>query len=240
MSTHILGRAVAPSAEAQRVAPAWTQLGWLATGLVLGFAVPFVLADTLDLNRDVFYGLYGAIVLAFFAAWARATDQSLAAAARRRWRPMLLLAALAGAVLVLIVYRTDEATSRPDGLELIGALLWRGLFYGAIDGLLLSAFPILVVFAAFAGTRLRERRAGLVAIGAIALAASLAMTAVYHLGYSDYRGEKLRKPITGDLIWSAPTLLTLNPLGAPIAHAAMHAAAVAHSYETEVFLPPHE
>jgi hypothetical protein len=51
------------------------------------------------------------------------------------------------------------------------------------------------------------------------------MTAVYHLGYSDYRGEKLRKPMTGDLIWSAPTLLTLNPLGAPIAHAAMHAAA---------------
>ena len=213
---------------------------WLATGLVLGFAVPFVLADTLDLNRDVFYGLYGAIVLGFVAAWARATGQPLAATARRRWRPMPLLAAFAGAVLVLIVYRTDEATSRPDGLELVGALLWRGLFYGAIDGLLLSAFPILVVFAAFAGTRLRERRAGLAAVGAIALAASLAMTAVYHLGYSDYRGEKLRKPITGDLIWSAPTLLTLNPLGAPIAHAAMHTAAVAHSYETEISLPPHE
>jgi hypothetical protein len=55
-------------------------------------------------------------VVAFVAAWAHATGLSPAAAARRRWGLMLLLAA-------------------------------------------------------FAGTRLRERRAGLVAAGAIALAA---------------------------------------------------------------------
>jgi hypothetical protein len=239
MTTHALGHAAVRS-EAGRVVSAWTHVEWLAAGLTLAFAVPFVLADTLELHRDVFYGLYGAIVLVFVAAWARTTGQSLAAAARRRWRLTLVLAAVAGGILVLIVYRTDEATARPDGLGFVAALLWRGLFYGAIDGLFLSAFPVLAVFAAFAGSRLRDRRMGLVGIGAAALATSLAMTAVYHLGYSDYRGEKLRKPMTGDLIWTAPTLLTLNPIGAPIAHAAMHTAAVAHSYETDVFLPPHE
>jgi hypothetical protein len=31
---------------------------WLAGGFVLAFAVPFLLADVLDLNRDLFYGLY--------------------------------------------------------------------------------------------------------------------------------------------------------------------------------------
>ena len=41
------------------------------------------------------------------------------------------------------------------------------------------------------------------------------------------------------LVWSAPTLLTLNPIGAPIAHAGLHTSAVLHSYETETFLPPH-
>jgi D-alanyl-D-alanine carboxypeptidase len=107
------------------------------------------------------------------------------------------------------------------------------------DGVLLSVFPILALFAAFAGTRLRQSRTGTAAVGLLALAASLAITAVYHLGYSDFRSEKVRKPIAGDVVWSAPTLLTLSPLGAPIAHAGLHVAAVAHSYETETFLPPH-
>jgi hypothetical protein len=76
-------------------------------------------------------------------------------------------------------------------------------------------------------------------MGAVALVASLLMTAVYHSGYSDFRSEKLRKPIAGDVVWSVPTLVTLNPIGAPIAHAGLHVSAVLHSYETETFLPPH-
>jgi len=119
-------------------------------------------------------------------------------------------------------------------------VLWRGVLYGATDGLLLSAFPILVVFAAFAGSRLRQRLAGTLVVGAVALLASLAMTAVYHAGYSDFRSTKVARPIAGDVVWSIPTLLTLNPIGAPIAHAGMHVSAVLHSYETETFLPPHK
>ena len=78
------------------------------------------------------------------------------------------------------------------------------------------------VFATFAGTRLSRHFAGKVVIGIAALAASLAMTAVYHSGYSDFRSDKMAKPLTGDVIWSAPTLLTLKPIGAPIAQAAHH------------------
>jgi hypothetical protein len=92
----------------------------------------------------------------------------------------------------------------------------------------------------FAGTRLRDRIAGKALIGTIAMLASIGITAVYHLGYSDFRSEKLRKPIVGDVIWSAPTLATLSPLGAPIAHAGLHVSAVVHSYDTNTFLPPHE
>ena len=71
------------------------------------------------------------------------------------------------------------------------------------------------------------------------MAASLAITATYHLGYSDFRSSKLRKPVAGDLVWSAPTLATLNPSGAPLAHAGLHGTAVVHSYDTDLFLPPH-
>ena len=139
-----------------------------------------------------------------------------------------------------MVLRTEDATARPHGIELAGAVAWRGIVYGVTDGLLLSVFPILVVFAAFAGTRLNSRRAGKVVIGIVALAASLARTAIYHSGYSDFRSDKMTKPLRGDVIWSVPTLLTLNPIAAPIAHAGLHTSAVLHSYETDSFLPPHK
>jgi hypothetical protein len=97
-----------------------------------------------------------------------------------------------------------------------------------------------VVFAALATSRLNRRLGGRIVIGFVALIASLAMTAVYHAGYSDFRSDKIAKPLTGDVLWSVPTLVTLNPIGAPIAHAGLHTSAVLHSYDTDTFLPPHE
>jgi uncharacterized membrane protein YkvI len=70
-------------------------------------------------------------------------------------------------------------------------VLWRGVLYGVTNGLLLSVFRILVVFAAFAGSGLNDRFAGKIMIGAVALIASLAITAVYHAGYSDFRPGKV-------------------------------------------------
>ncbi len=237
MTTHAFGR---ESAAGVRV---WHGLSvhwaWLAGGFAFAFAVPFVLADTLEINRDLFYGLYALSVAGLFVLWSRSTGYDLVAAAKRRWPAALLLGLGTGGLLAVIVVRTDDATQRPGGLELAGALAWRGILYGVTDGLLLSVFPILVVFAAFAGTRLDRRFSGKVAVGAVALAASLAMTAAYHAGYSDFRSEKMRKPLVGDAIWSVPTLVTLNPIGSPIAHAGLHMSAVLHSYETDTFLPPH-
>ena len=238
MTTHAVGR------HARAEVRVWhglsVQWAWLAGGFAVAFAVPYVLADVLEINRDLFYGLYALAVLGLFALWSRSTGYDIVAAVKRHWLAALLLGLAAAAVLAAMVVRTEDATSRPDGVELVGALAWRGVLYGVTDGLLLSVFPILVVFAAFAGTRLDNRIAGKVVIGTAALAASLAMTAVYHSGYSDFRSDKMTKPLTGDVIWSAPTLLTLNPIGAPIAHAGLHTSAVLHSYETDTFLPPHQ
>jgi hypothetical protein len=63
-------------------------------------------------------------------------------------------------VSVLIATRAEDGTSHPGGIEFIAALGWRGVVYGAADGLLLSAFPILLVFAALRDTRLRRQLAG--------------------------------------------------------------------------------
>jgi hypothetical protein len=236
MSTHALNRHGGHVAVRLGASVHWV---WLAGGYVMAFAVPYLLADVLEINRDLFYGVYALAVVGLLAAWSRSTGYDLVAAMKRRWLAALLLGLAAAAVLVAMVLRTEDATSRPDGIELAAAIAWRGILYGVTDGLLLSVFPILVVFAAFAGTRLNRRFAGKVVIGVVALIASLAMTAVYHSGYSDFRSDKMAKPLTGDVLWSVPTLLTLNPIGAPIAHAGLHTSAVLHSYETDTFLPPH-
>jgi hypothetical protein len=214
-------------------------LAWLLGGMAGAFLVPFVLADQLGLQRDVYYAVYVASVLGLFAGWARDTGRPLRPMVVRHWKLATGLGVLFAGVSAAIAVGAEGGSSHPGGIEFVGAVIWRGVVYGAADGLLLSAFPILLVFAALESSGFRRRAGGAVAVGAVAMAASLAMTAVYHAGYSDFRSEKLRKPVSGDLVWSVPTLATLNPIGAPIAHVGLHVGAVVHDYDTDLFLPPH-
>ena len=231
--------AAATPSPAVHPARARRHLAWLLGGMAVAFLVPFVVADKLGLQRDIYLIVYVAAVVGLFLAWARDTGQSLREMFTRRWRLAIGLGIVFAGISAVIATRAEGGSGHPGGIEFIGALFWRGIVYGAADGLLLSAFPILLVFAALDNSRLRRRVGGLVAVGAIAMVASLAMTAVYHAGYSDFRSDKLRKPVTGDLVWSVPTLATLNPVGAPIAHVGLHTTAVVHNYDTDLFLPPH-
>jgi hypothetical protein len=235
---HTPARAMLPLRVDRRIVP--LQVWWLLGGLVLAFGVPFVLADLAGIQRDVYYALYVASVFTFVGLWARQTEQPIRAFLLRRWRWGVSLGALAGVLLTFTVLR-EPATPHPHGLTFLGAIVWRGIVYGAADGALLSAFPILAVFGLFASKPLRERTKRAVAgLGALAVVMSLLFTAVYHVGYSDFRGSKVKGPLAGDVMWSVPTLVTLNPLGTPIAHMATHVTAVVHSYDTDLFLPPHE
>ena len=204
------------------------QWPWLAGGLVLAFALPFLLTDLLSVPRDVYYGVFAASVFGLAGAWLRFATESPGRVLARNWRSGLVLGVgFIGAMLLVVL--NEPATSHPHGLDFAAAIAWRGLVYGFADGVLLSAFPIVAVFTAFAGKRVLDRRRGKAAVGALALGVSLLFTAVYHLGYSDFRGEKLRKPLVGDLIWSVPTLATLSPIASPITHAGLHVGAVVHA-----------
>ena len=126
------------------------QVRWLLGGLVFAFGLPFVFADLVGLQRDVYYAIYVVAAFAFFATWAWQTQQPLRAFLTRRWKWSLLLGVVTGGLLMLIVLR-QPATVHPHGWAFVGAILWRGVAYGAADGLLLSAFPVLAVFSLFRG-----------------------------------------------------------------------------------------
>jgi hypothetical protein len=215
------------------------QWEWSLAGLALAFALPYLLTDVVTINRDLYYGIYAVSVFGFFALWLRFAAETPRALLTRNWRWGALLGVVfAGATAAIAL--TEKATAHPHGWRFVGAIVWRGIVYGAADGVLLSVFPILAVAAAFSARPLRERsKRAVVGIGAIALVVSLLFTAVYHLGYPDFRGEKVRKPLIGDVVWSTPTLASFSPIGAPLAHIGLHVSAVVHAYDTDTFLPPH-
>ncbi|MGZ6708226.1 MAG: hypothetical protein ACXVFN_14945 [Solirubrobacteraceae bacterium] len=211
------------------------QLRWFATAAVVGFAVPFIGSSLLGLQHDLYLGIYFAAVLGLCAAYTVATRLDLRETFVRHWKLGTALGVVVGFALVRNVLSGD-ATPRPHGAYYVFELIWRGGIYGAIDALLLTVLPCLVVYRALGGHLAGWRRR--LVYFAASLALVMTITAVYHLGFAQYREDGVGAPETGNTIISMPMLLSANPIGSIADHAAMHISAVAHSYETEVRLPP--
>ena len=212
------------------------QLGWFAFGNAVAFLIPYVGVSVLDAQHDVFYLAYFAITLTLLAAYVRSEHVDVRAMFTRGWIWSLGLGALTAAALWRNVIANSSATPRPHGGYFVFELLWRGVGYGVIDALLLTAFPCAVAYGI-----LRGHLAGVVGrIRFIALALPLiwVLTATYHLGYPQIRQDGLGRPETGNTIISMPALLTANPAGSILAHVTMHVTAVNHAYETRDYLPP--
>lgn len=212
-----------------------SQLPWFCTAGAVGFAVPYLGSSVLKLQHDVYLVVYFAAVLAVFAAYARSTRLDLRATFTRHWKLSTVLGLVFGVALVRNVLSQD-ATPRPDGAYFIFELIWRGGIYGAVDALLLTVLPCLIVYRSLGGQLATWRRR--IAYFAASVALVLTITAAYHLGYSQYRDDGIGAPETGNAIISMPMLLSTNPIGSIADHAAMHISAVAHEYETKVRLPP--
>jgi hypothetical protein len=231
---HGLSARLIPRAAAHPEGSA-VQLRWFAAATAVGFAVPFIGSSLLGLQHDVYLGLYFAAILGLCAAYTRATRLEIRETFARHWRLGVALGVVFGVLLVRNVL-SEDPTARPHGVYYAFELIWRGGIYGAVDALLLSVLPCLVVYRSLGG-RLGSWRRRL-AYFAAALALVMTITAAYHLGYSQYREDGVGAPETGNTIISMPMLLSTNPIGAITDHAAMHITAVAHTYETDVRLPP--
>ena len=218
-----------------RGGPAW-HLAWFGAVALLAFLLPFLLTSAWRLPHDAYYLIYFAATLAALGLYVRRSGIDLRALLRSRWRASLLLGAAASAFVVWSVLARVEATPRPAGWYLAFEVAWRGVAYGVVDALLLSAFPALVAWGL-----MRGRIGGLprrLAYAALTLALVTAITVVYHVGYEDFRNRDVAGPVLGNAVISAPVIATANPLGSVVAHAAMHVAAVAHAYESKDRLPP--
>ena len=231
-ATSLQGVAAAGRADPQT----WpVQLAWFAVAVIVGFVVPYLGTSVLALDHDLYLGIYFAVVGALVYAYARATALDVGATIRRRWKLGAVLGLIMAVALVRNVLAAD-GSPHPDGAYFVFELVWRGAIYGAVDALLLTVLPCLVVFRGLGG-RLGTWRRRAAYLGA-SLALVITITAAYHLGFEQYRTDGVRQPETGNALISVPMLLSTNPIGSVLDHAVMHVSAVAHDYETEVRLPP--
>ncbi len=99
---------------------------------------------------------------------------------------------------------------------------------------------MLATWQAFSALGWTESVPGKIAVGVIALIASLLVTVAYHLGYPEYRVPSgAMGPSIGNGIMSIGFILTNNPITAVFSHIAMHIAGVFQGPATVIQLPPH-
>jgi hypothetical protein len=213
----------------------WIHLLWFAGGAGLGFATPFFFTSILDLQHDWYYFVYFAVTLSFLFAYGRVMRIDAPELFLRSWKWSVVIGIPVSAFLVLGMLSRD-ATGGPQGPYAVFEVAWRGIAYGVVDALLLTAFPGAVAFAL-----VRRNIAGMsrrLLFALVALPLVLVITGVYHLGYEQFRDDGIGGPEFGNAIISIPMLATANPIGSVVAHASMHVAADIHVYETDLFLPP--
>lgn len=222
--------------KAESLPHAARHTAWFAFGSAVGFAIPYLGVSVLNLQHDLYYGAYFALTLILLGAYARAEHIAIGDLFKRNWIWSLAIGVPVGAFVIWNVFRTDAATPRPHGAYFAFELLWRGVGYGAIDALLLTAFPCVVAYSLLHGQI--KGIAGRLRYIALAVPLILIITATYHLGYPQIREDGLSKPEIGNTMISIPMLVTMNPVGSLAVHASYHVTAVTHSYETRNFLPP--
>lgn len=216
----------------------WLAIAWVIAASLLGFAISALFSGWLKLSRRIFlipYVVLTSVFLYSFVLWSEIDIGTLFA---ENW----IAGVFAGLVVGLFLVRNvrSQPASRPSaGGELVLDLAWLGLVYGLIDALFLNVMPVLAVGVAFAEIGWSASIPGRIAIGVLALAASLLVTLTYHLGYPEFRNRKVGLVLIGNALITLAYLLSTNPLGALISHTMMHLAAVIQGPETTIQLPPH-
>ncbi|MFZ1106223.1 MAG: hypothetical protein WAN86_25740 [Hyphomicrobiaceae bacterium] len=197
-------------------------LGWLAAAAAIAFAVPAVFSMGLRWERSLFLIPYVGIVGMFLVLYFSYHPLSI-----RQWLgywPYALIGTAVASFLLLGNIAGQPSSAVPVGWQLVLALGWVGLAYGAVDGLLLNVFPVLAIQEASLFESCPTMQSPLL-LGLLALAASLAMTVIYHLGYTEFQGAAIVSAMIGNAIITLTYLLTGSPLAAVATHVIMHMAA---------------
>jgi hypothetical protein len=112
-AVHVRAETGATKPSAADPVSARRHFAWLIGGMAVSFLVPFIVADQLGLQRDLYYAVYVAAVVGLFVAWARDTRQPLREMFSRHWRLAVVLGVAFAAISAFIATRAETAPRTP-------------------------------------------------------------------------------------------------------------------------------
>ncbi|MCB0468415.1 MAG: hypothetical protein KDC64_09420 [Aequorivita sp.] len=207
---------------------------WIIITLLFTFLTSAIFAGGLKLPRNLYLLIYIPLGLTVFNLFVFTTVLDIIKHLIYNCYWGLAGAAIA-AVIVIKNVLSQPASKSNTGILLIRDIIWSGFLFGLVDSLLLSVLPILAVKQEL----INVEWAGNFLVGFIALTVSSVITAVYHLGYPEFRNKTVLWTVFGNGVLSLAFIVTMNPLAAIIPHIAMHIAAIIHGPKTTGQVPPH-
>ncbi len=216
----------------------YAYLFWTLGAAVLSFSIAALFAGVFRLPRPIYLIPYTGLVSLFIYLYIRWSGFDLGSFLRHNWYWGLFGAVFAGFFMVRNILE-QPASPHSQGAQLVFDLLWLGVLYGAVDGILLSVFPIVTTRAAFASLGWTAHWYGKIGVALLGLVASFLTILIYHLGYPECRSDIVFEIGGGQSILTTIYLLTNNPFTAVFAHMAMHIAGVLQGPATVMQLPPH-
>jgi len=208
-------------------------LVWLLVLAAAAFAVSEVAAGVYRLGRRAYIGVLAVVTTVLtvgYVGWAGLDARQLLTT---HWAWGLLMAPLCAAFLIVGMTRLP-ATHRSAGGPLALALLWEAVVYGIVEGVLLSALPVLITWQMIDGLGW-SGAAGALAGWTLPILASVVVIVVHHLGYPEYRNAMLGPISLGCGLLSLGYLITGSPIAPTLGHVLAHASGLLHGAE----LPPH-
>lgn len=223
-----------PGDDAPHPSPARTHVLWFCDALLLFFLISWVSTSVLRLDNDLYYAIFIWSALTFLNSYRRATNSKVIEWLQRRWRSSLFIGLLVAVYLVVNVLNAN-ATAHPDGMLLVFEVMWRGVAYGIVDSLVLTAFPLAVARGVFHD--MIDGWVRRVGLGCLTLTLVWVMSTTYHLGFSQFDDDIVTPQLTSTVA-SLPAVISANPIGSIAAQVALHVVATVQTFESNVFVPP--
>lgn len=208
------------------------------TACLLVFGISFIFSGLLALSRRIFllpYVVFSSAFLVYFFYWAIPVTYNFWT---NNWTWGLLITLIAGVFLVRNIY-SQPASQDKRGKGLLFDIFWFGIAYGIIDGLMLNVMPVVAAENIINQSTSTVSFPIVLLTAVCAIAASLIITLLYHLGYKEFRNKSILMVLLGNTIITLTFIISGNPLAAVFSHTAMHIAAVIRGPETTLQLPPH-
>jgi hypothetical protein len=212
-----------PSADASFT---WQEaLTAFAIVALVAFLITWVLTDLLRIHRAPYIPILLAVTLglgAGYSAWSGTSAAELLSSSVG-W------AVVAGLVVAAIAFPLVQRLPvhpHVTGGKLVGLMLWEGVLYGIAEALLLSTLPVLAVWQACVALGWTDAALPRIGSGALAVAGSLLVILVHHLGYAEFRTEAGRPGLFGAMavcgMQAIAFLATGNALAPIVAHVVLH------------------